>query len=531
MKWFPLNNKTHYSLCLGYQKPKSLTEFCVDKGIDACGIMDYKTLSGAVSHFSACKKSGIKPIIGMELDNSSLVAKNKNGWLELIEIASSLKEGVPNMEMLKEYCSGKNLVTINKPNVTTPIIGNEAYTFDGLDPMYYTKSEEKQLHQILISIGEKTTLRVSQRGPNSKFFNREDRSVEKYVDSEVSSNLRSIYESCEDYNILHAPMLPRFPCKGTEEEFLKEVCRQGWREHLGRTGKVKDPVMKQVYADRFQMELAVIREANLFGYFLIVYDIIRYCNSNGWMTGPGRGSAAGCLLSYLMGITQVDPVEYDLIFERFYNLGRVADGRAELPDIDMDVPAKRRDEIILYLKDKYDHNKVSQMLTFGRLQGRSAVKAVLGAHEACSFHEVNIATKFIPDEADISDQLSLMDEEDRSITRWALQNRTKQLRDFAYITESGEVEGRFGSYFQQAIDLEGTFKSQGKHAAGVVISAKDLHTVCPMVDQKNGVEKIAGLEMNDLEALGQVKFDVLGLNLLDRLMRIDEIEETRGLSI
>ena len=241
------------------------------------------------------------------------------------------------------------------------------------------------------------------------------------------------------------------------------------------------------------------------------------------MVGPGRGSAAGCLISYLIGITEIDPIEYDLLFERFYNAGRNTEDHISLPDIDMDVPGGKRDEIIQYLKDKYGSSNVSQMLTFGRLQGRSALKEVLRVNSACGFSEMNEITKYIPDEAAISDQLAEMDEEDRSIIRWALINHPDDLRDYCYVGDDGRLNGDFAQYFQQAIDIEGTFKTQGKHAAGVVISADDLNKVCPMVNPKSGTEKIAGLEMADLEALGHVKFDVLGINLLDKLMMIKEL--------
>jgi DNA polymerase-3 subunit alpha len=224
----------------------------------------------------------------------------------------------------------------------------------------------------------------------------------------------------------------------------------------------------------------------------------------------------------LIGITQIDPVEYDLLFERFYNAGRNSADHISLPDIDMDVPGKKRDDVISYLKDKYGHEHVSQMITFGRLQGRSAIKEVLRVHEACSFSEMNAITKSVPNEAEISDQLAEMDEEDRSIIRWALINRPDELRDFCYVTDEGKLDGDYAPYFQQAIDIEGTFKTQGKHAAGVVISKEPLHKVCPMVKQRGSTEKIAGLEMADLEALGHVKFDVLGINLLDKLMKIKE---------
>jgi len=237
-----------------------------------------------------------------------------------------------------------------------------------------------------------------------------------------------------------------------------------------------------------------------------------------------HNSAAGCLISYLVGITQIDPVEYDLLFERFYNAGRNTKDNISLPDIDIDVPTNKRDNVIEYLKNKYGHGHVSQMITFGRLQGRSAIKEVLRIHEACSFAEMNTITKSIPNEAEISDQLAEMDNEERSIIRWALINNANDLRDFCYIDENGQLSGDYAEYFEQAIDIEGTFKTQGKHAAGVVISANKLNEVCPMVNQRDSTEeKIAGLEMSDLEALGHVKFDILGITLLDKIMKIKEL--------
>jgi DNA polymerase III alpha subunit len=136
---------------------------------------------------------------------------------------------------------------------------------------------------------------------------------------------------------------------------------------------------------------------------------------------------------------------------------------------------------------------------------------------------MNAISNCIPDEAKISDQLAEMDDEDRSIIRWALINNADDLRDFCRLNDDGSLEGEYAEYFEQAIKIEGTFKTQGKHAAGVVISAEPLRTVCPMVKQKGSNEKIAGLEMADLEALGHVKFDVLGINLLDKIMKIEEI--------
>lgn len=535
MNWFPLKNFTHYSLLRGYSKPEELAKKCKDNGYPACGICDYKTLSGAVAFYKACKKAGIKPIIGCSFDFGILFAKNKEGWYELIEMVSALDENGKLPEQYDNIDISKNLISIyNAPTESMPV-------------SYYTNKEDAKLHRVLLCSDMKTTLPKIQkaiRPDNRGGINVDSKYPKEYMDKLVYfmqdsfyvkdkneskgldiSKLKEIYDQCEDYDILSKPMLPKFACPNnmSEEEYLKELCRHGWKKFLIDQNKVSTDESKQKYLDRFKEEFDVIKGANLFGYFLIVQDIIKYVNDQGWLSGPGRGSAAGCLISYLIGITKIDPIEFDLLFARFYNAGRNSADHISLPDIDMDVPGTKRDEIITYLKDKYGHNKVSQMLTFGRLQGKSAIKEVLRVNEACSFSEMNAISNCIPDEARISDQLAEMDDEDRSIIKWALINNPDELRDFCRLNEDGTLEGEYAEYFDQAIQIEGTFKTQGKHAAGVVISAEPLQQVCPMVKQKGSSEKIAGLEMADLEALGHVKFDVLGINLLDKIMKIEEL--------
>ncbi len=537
MDWFPLKNLTHYSLLRGFSKPEELVAKCKENGYKACGIADYKTISGCISFFQACQKEQIKPILGCSFDDYKLFAKNKDGWYDLIEVVSSLDEN--------DNTTHKTLEIIGRGNLIKVL---DSKTSDQ-PTSYYVNKEDAKLHRVLLCSDMKTTL------PKVQKWVRKDKNGSLNIDSKYPEEhydklnyftsddyylkskeetqkldttiLESIYNQCEDFNILSNPVLPKFDCpRGlSEEDYLKELCRIGWKTLLIDKDKVSTPESKQLYLDRFTEELDVIKNANLFGYFLIVQDIIKYVNDQGWMSGPGRGSAAGCLISYLIGITQIDPVEYDLLFERFYNAGRNTKDNISLPDIDMDVPSTKRDEVISYLKLKYGNDKVSQMITFGRLQGKSAIKEVLRIHEACSFAEMNAISNCIPDEAKISDQLAEMDDEDRSIIRWALINNAEGLADFCKLSEDGKLEGEYADYFDQAIRIEGTFKSRGKHAAGVVISAEPLHTVCPMVKPKGSLEKIAGLEMSDLESLGHVKFDILGISLLDKLMYIKDLNQ------
>ena len=398
---------------------------------------------------------------------------------------------------------------------------------------HYPSMEDAADQRILLCSAMRTTLKEVQR----KLDNHEDVGLGVFFKSnryhiasqeEISAinseseiaNTRLVADMCEEYNILGKPMLPRFPCPNemSEDEYLRHLCREGWKHKLQLTGVVSDPSKNETYAKRIKQELSVIQGANLSGYFLIVQDIVDNVKKNGWLPGPGRGSAAGCLISYLIGITKVDPIQHDLIFERFYNAGRNADGRVSLPDIDIDVPTAKRESVINYMKESYGKEQVGQMITFGRMQGRTALKEVLRVHDSCSYAEMNEITKNIPSEAEISDQLQ--DMEDPSIIRWALINQPNDLKDWCIVNEDGSLGGDLGKLFEQAIRLEGTYKSQGKHAAGVVISSENLNQVCPMVREKRGSDKIAGLEMEDLEAMGHVKFDILGISFLDKIMGV-----------
>jgi DNA polymerase-3 subunit alpha len=246
-----------------------------------------------------------------------------------------------------------------------------------------------------------------------------------------------------------------------------------------------------------------------------------------------HNSAAGCLVSYLIGITDIDPIKYKLIFERFYSAGRNTKDRISLPDIDMDVPINKREYVIEYVKNKYGSDKVSQMITYNTMKGRGALKEVLRVYGNVGFEEMNRITKHIPDEAKIADELQEMRDEtgESSIIRWALENRVDKLKEWCYITEDNSLAGPFAKRFEQAIRLEGTKSNQSKHAAGVVISSASLNEICPMVYDSKNDQIIAGMEMQDLESLGVIKFDVLGLAFLDKAMYISELLLNEGIQL
>jgi DNA polymerase-3 subunit alpha len=341
---------------------------------------------------------------------------------------------------------------------------------------------------------------------------------------EEIDNTNLINSLCENYDIAQKPSLPAYDCplNMDEAEYLRHLCRQGWKEK-GFTSKDQD--IQNQYANRIKYELDVLQGAGLSSYFLIVQDIVNYVRSNNWLPGPGRGSAAGCLVSYLVGITAIDPIQYGLIFDRFYNAGRNTLDHISMPDIDIDVPINKRENIIQYIKDKYGHDKVSQMITFNTMKGRGALKDVLRVYGNITFDEMNSITKHIPDEAKIADELQEMKEEygEASIIRWALENNSAELKEWCYLDENNNLAGPLAKRFEQAIRLEGTKTNQSKHAAGIAINSRPLGEICPMVYDSRNDQVIAGMEMQDLETLGIVKFDILGIAMLDKIMTIQHL--------
>jgi DNA polymerase-3 subunit alpha len=518
-----LNCKTHFSLLNGLSQCDDLAKRCNEYGYDGCVIADKKTISGAIEFHQACKKNNIKPIIGCDFGEFILIAKNKSGWFELMRIVSDIDH-----IMLEDIAKTNNILCMsNDLNIEKIFLDNFIQCNIKQYAIYYVDQKDVECHRILLCADQKTTLpnikkkiRNNEEFEHMEFFTRNDFYLtippSDTIYQSISDKLNIL---CESYDITEKPRLPKFQCPNdiNENDYLRQLCRIGWMDRLIKTGKILNEDKKIEYTNRIKHELDVILNANLAGYFLIVQDIVNEVKRRGWLAGPGRGSAAGCLVSFLVGITDVDPIEHGLLFERFYNEGRNTKDHISLPDIDVDVPAEYRDNIIDYIKIKYGQENVSQMITFGRLQGRAALKEVLRINDAVSFAEMNEITKRIPNEAEISDQLELMDE--KSIINWALDNDAESLKNWCYKNEDGELEGPLADIFKQAIDIEGTNKSQGKHAAGVLISQQKLLDICPMVKDKND-QMIAAFEMNDLESQGHIKFDILGIDLLSKIMEI-----------
>lgn len=316
------------------------------------------------------------------------------------------------------------------------------------------------------------------------------------------------FDEREEFYGEHIAYYVRFPSTTTlnrNESRLKPTFYRSTKEGLFL--KVRSVVKKRKKCKVYDLEIE--RNHNFLTSSFIVHN-----------------SAAGCLVSYLLGITGVDPIKYNLLFERFYNAGRLSEGRTALPDIDTDFPVGAREPVIKYLKEKYGEDKVCGMATFTRMQGRGALKDVLRAHNRCSFDEMNRITKYIPDEARIADELQHMRDEgeEASIILWALENHAEQLKDWCELKD-GELSGPLSLDFAQAIRLEGTKRNLGKHASAVVICSEPLAEICPMLYDKHG-DFMTAVEMGPAEELGLVKFDILGLNTLDKMKTAENLIRT-----
>ena len=491
---------THYSLLKGFIKPDEAAKKCKELGYTHCLIADIETISGVVDFFNAMNKAGIVPILGMKENGGYYIAKSLKGYRALIKLAS------------------KEKIEYNKEDL-------QFYTEDELAvmPVYYAEQNDAILHRMVLCLNFKTTLKRAKdvdMGEYKKFFESDHyffHATHRIIPSQKQYfGTKQLYSELQQYSILSKPKLPRVDCGDmSENDYLTQLCRDGWRAKLMHLKGDK----KKEYTDRIKYELSVIHGFELSGYFLIVQDIIRYVRNNKWLPGPGRGSAGGCLVSYLLGIIDIDPMKYDLLFSRFLNAGRFTKDNISLPDIDMDVPSVHRDEIIDYIKNKYGNERVYQMITFGRLQGRSAVKDVARVYGDLSFSELNEITESLPQEASISDELEEMDI--KSVIRWTLENDPKRLEKWCRIDKEGNLSGELSDLFSLAIRIEGTYKSQGKHPAGVIISNEDLINDAPLITDKNG-HRLVAFEMHDLDKVGLTKFDVLGINLLDKIMQITD---------
>ena len=363
--------------------------------------------------------------------------------------------------------------------------------------VHYLNREDAQYHDVLLciqtskSINDKNRLRFK----TDEFYFRSPEEMKKLF-SEIPDAIRNTIEIAERCNIsleLGKPHLPNFPVPSgfTPETYLKKLTEEGLKR---RYRELTDEVVQ-----RAQMELRVIASMGFSTYFLIVHDFIRFARGKGIGVGPGRGSAAGSIVAYALGITNVDPLRYGLLFERFLNPSRVS-----MPDIDIDFDGERRDEVINYVRERYGEGKVAQIITFGAMKPRMVVRDVARALDM-SPSEADRIAKMIPQKHNIT----IEDAIESSYELKELIGRDKRIRKLFEISKK----------------LDGLVRHPSTHAAGVVISPVDLTEIVPLYrDPKSGVVSTQ-YQAKYLEDVGLLKMDFLGLKnitVIDRCLKLIE---------
>jgi DNA polymerase-3 subunit alpha len=371
---------------------------------------------------------------------------------------------------------------------------------------HYLRREDAQAHDVLLCIQTGKTLKDPKRMKFStdEFYLRSaeemDRLFSRYP--EALGNTVEIAERCNLELRFEEYHLPRFkpPSGESLDHYLEKSASEGLERRFAHTSKA--PEARERYGKRLGEELAMIKSMGFSGYFLIVADFINYAKVQGIPVGPGRGSAAGSLVAYALGITDIDPLEYDLIFERFLNPERIS-----LPDIDVDFCIEGRDEVIRYVTEKYGKENVAQIITFGKMQAKAVVRDV-GRVLDLPYKEVDVIAKLIPNTLNITLDQALEQEP-----------RLKEL---------ASRDDQVSRLLSLARSLEGMVRHASTHAAGVVISHRPLMEYIPLYGGGNG-EVVTQYAMKDVERVGLVKFDFLGLKTLTVLKKaVELIGVTRG---
>ena len=499
-----LDIKTTYSILDSLVIVKNLVADAKDKGYKVLAITDKNVMFGVANFYSECKQNDIKPIIGVTLETLCgeiiLYAKNYDGYKNLCKLVTIKSEADIDMETLKKYSS--NLISVlpfhNKNSYKIfNFFANLYFGYSNsleakelercktkvfLNNVLYLKKEDGQYlpYLSLIKQGKKEE-HLEENEKAHHLFNRNDYS---YIDDVSIKNMSEINDSCNVIFPNVKMLLPEFinPKNIPNSKYLLELCKYGLNKRL--SGHVT-----KVYVDRLKYELEVIESMGFVNYFLVVYDFVHMAKSKRIFVGPGRGSAAGSLVSYALNITDVDPIKYDLLFERFLNPERVS-----LPDIDIDFEDARREEVVEYIKEKYGVKNVSSIITFGTLKASQAIRDI---------------GRILNTSPGIIDKLAGMINRNLS-----LNENMKNERISKFVNGSKEIK----KLYDIASHLEGAYRHTSVHAAGIVIGNNNLDNYIPLY--KYNSSYLSGYQMEYLEDLGLLKMDLL---ILENLTIIREI--------
>lgn len=487
-KLIPLKITTEYSLLKSLIKLPDLISFLNENNIKECAICD-ENLNGFMDFYLKCKENNIKPIIGLDTVYESMhiyvYAKNYLGYQELLKI-DYLKD---NMNL--SYLENSNLLVI--------------IPFKSIDIYEKLKYKDNVYIGFCNDIEKNNALLISDKivyVDNVRCLFKKDISYLKYLKMlndnfvyndnayyKTSSleNIQTTYEFSKQINLeipFDKKYIPKYNNSDNNYEYLKKLCILGLNKRFN--GKVSNK-----YKERILYELDVINKMGFVDYFLIVYDYVLYAKKNDIFVGPGRGSAAGSLVSYSLGITNIDPIKYDLLFERFLNINR-----KKMPDIDIDFESDKRINMIEYVKNKYGFDKVAVGLTFNNYKAKLILRDLAKLLKVDS----NVFDKFIKN---INSSLSLKENyQNEKVKKYIeMYSELKNLYDISY-------------------HLEGLKKNTSTHAAGVIISSEKLGKIIP-ISNEDGTLK-TGIEMPYLEKMGLLKMDFLALEKLNIISKVSK---------
>lgn len=554
-KFVHLHTHSHYSLLDGLAKIDDLIAHAKELGMDTLAITDHGVLYGAVEFYKKAVKAGIKPIFGVEAYVAPksrfekemaekyyhliLLAENETGWKNLVKIVSKAHlEGLyykPRLdkELLREHHEGliglsaclagevaRNLSQNNKEGAKRvaleyqEIFGKGNYFLEiGHHPgipevmqvypqiielaketgiplvatqdIHYSRKEEAGYHDILLAVQTGNKLddkdRLTLKDDDFSMTSPEEM-IEKFKDvPEAVLNTVKIGERCNTKLELGKTLLPNFPLpegRGSGE-YLREL--------LDQRISSRYPVVTREIKERLEYEFGVIEKTGFADYFLIVSDLVIWAKSHGIAVGPGRGSAAGSIISYILGITDVDPLTYGLLFERFLNPERI-----QMPDIDLDFADTRRDEVLSYAKQKYGEDHVAQIITFGTMAARAAIRDS-GRAMGLSYTICDQIAKLIPFQMKLAEAV----------------DNVPELKDIYDKNPDAK------KLIDSAKHLEGVARHASVHACGTVISKNPLVEIVPLqLAPQDKTNVITQFEMHSIEDLGLLKIDFLGLRNL-----------------
>ncbi len=544
MDFTPLDVKSSYSLLKSPTRISDLVTTAKERGYKALALTDENVLYGAVEFYNAAKKAGIKPIFGLRLvvalnetDGTKLdlvfLAKNQRGYQHLMDLSTlqqTRKDKKAPLTVAQISPLLNELFIIIPPQSTvfsvlaqpTSILTELANLGDddsvllgvnsrlddvqidtlqqlskqlslplvGTSPVDYLNANDLFASRVLQAIDagvelKDPTIEAERRGQH--YLHSKEQVIQDYKAKGLSGAAQKTVEVATLCNVelqFRAPVLPHFKNQAgiSSQQYLRSLCIQGLKKRRVAPGKTI-----QQYQERLAMELKIIHEMGFDDYFLIVWDVINFAHQQKITTDPGRGSAAGSLVAYALAITEVDPLQYDLLFERFLN-----PERAQMPDIDLDIPDNRRDEVLQYVHQKYGHQRVAQIITFGTLAAKQVVRDVSRV-----FNLPRYDMQRLIDALPHGLHVTLKD---------AL-NESQQLKNLL------DDNPKFRLLIQVAQQLEGLPRHYSIHAAGIVLSEQPLHEVVPLQDGSDGL-LMTQFAKDTVEALGLLKMDFLGLKNL-----------------